>query len=168
MAGEDLSTNEARKDYLKSVLRKQPKKRVETHYGIRDIYSHYKESVVEGLQKSYSVFASVLRDANITIVNELLLAQEIKFPNTLGYFRIKKSKMSFKDTNTLKINWKLTKETGHKVYHTNDHRNNYKYKFYWHKQRLVGVRPYSFIPSRGNKRALAKILLTNLDQDYFE
>lgn len=156
-------------DYVNDVLRKQPKKRVKIDYGIHDVYNHYKEKVEVGLRKPYKLFAAVLKDMNTCIMNEILLnSQEIKLPYHLGHLRIKKSKMSFRNKNNLRINWLATKKAGKKIYHTNDHRNNYKYRFLWLKGKHPGGTPYSFIPTRTNKRRLSKILQTQPEIDYHE
>lgn len=49
-----------------------------------------------------------------------------------------------------------------KVYHQNDHSDNYKYSFTWSRKRssLPGRGVYRFIPTRSAKRALAKKIKT--------
>ncbi len=164
---ENINSYKELKEHVKS-LSKKPKLRVEVHYGIADMYKHYKTQVVDTLQKPYSLYTKILKEANIAIVDKILKeSEEIKLPG-VGRVRIRKKKMSFKDTAGLRINWKATKASGVKVYHTNDHRNNYRYRFFWYKQAIKGIKPYAFIPSRENKRKLAKILLNDRSIDYHE
>lgn len=150
-------------------LTSQPKQRIRVDFGIRDVYNHYKTTTVEQLQKPYETFTTVLRDFNQILVDEILLhSKEIKLSHRLGWLRVKKSKMSFKDKNKLRIDWQATKKAGKKIYHTNDHRSGYKYRFFWKKDRISGDSPYSFIPTRTNKRRLAYILKNDKSIDYFE
>ncbi len=165
----DLSSREKMLDYTQNVLRKQPKKRIISDYGVKDLYNYYKSITVEGLQKPYSVFKAVITDANIEILDKVIKeAKEMKFLCGIGRLRIKKTKMSFKDTNGLRIDWAATKKANKKVYHTNEHRNNYRYKFQWCKGRIPGVTAYSFIATRTRKRQLAKILKTDKTVEYHE
>jgi hypothetical protein len=60
-------------------------------------------------------------------------SETIKLPFKLGTLRIKKNKINY-STNRLSIDWKTTLETGYKVLHLNEHRNGYRYRFYWNKK----------------------------------
>lgn len=119
----------------------------------------------------YKKYKSICADFNKEIVNHILLdSGTLKLPHRLGEIRIQKKKMNFTSKENLKIDWKKTKEIGKRIYHLNDHTNNYRYKWYWTKTRAIVKNKsyYSFIPTRANKRTLASILLNTKQIDYFE
>lgn len=168
MSEQSFNSPAEKEEYVQKVLRKQPKQRIRADYGIRDLYHYYEETTIKDLRAPYEVFRDVIHDLNAAIVAELLKAKEIKLPCSVGYMRVKKTKMSYKDTNKLRIDWAATKKAGKKMYHLNEHRGGHRYRFYWLKNVLDNRGFYSFIPTRQNKRALAHILKTDFSTDYFE
>tara|TARA_Y100001973_G_C5176974_1_gene322536 strand:- start:743 stop:1213 length:471 start_codon:yes stop_codon:yes gene_type:complete len=140
--------------------------------GLRDSFKAFnKDQSPESLFFiDYKTYRSVCEKFNKKVVEDILYnAGEFKLPYRLGEIRIQKKKMKF-DTSKMKINWKATKESGFRVYHMNDHRDNYRYRWYWKKKNVIVQNKtlYSFIPSRANKRELAKLLKTDKSIDYFE
>jgi len=140
--------------------------------GLRDSFKAFnKDQSPESLFFiDYKTYRSVCEKFNKKVVEDILYnAGDFKLPYRLGEIRIQKKKMKF-DTSKMKINWKATKESGFRVYHMNDHRDNYRYRWYWRKKNVIVQNKtlYSFIPSRANKRELAKLLKTDKSIDYFE
>lgn len=115
-------------------------------------------------------------------------AFEFILPYRLGTLRIKKYKNKLKldkdgqlMKHKLRPNWKATKELWEKnedakdikkiVYHLNEHTNGYNYKWHFsnHRSNCPNKSSYSFIPTRENKRTLAKLLLDELRViDFYE
>ena len=156
-------------DELLNHIRKNRKTKVKAHYLAKDIYAYYKKTSIPELVLPYKKWREILVDLNKAIMNNIIdEAQTIRMGCNIGRLRIRKHKMSFKDVNNLRIDWEKTKKTGVKVYHLNEHRNGYRYRFYWVKGRIEGGTMYSFIPTRENKRRLAKVLKTDLTKDYYE
>lgn len=123
------------------------------------------------LYVDYSTYKGICADFNKKITKHILHdSGTFKLPHRLGEIRIQKKKMDFSMLNKLKVDWKRTKELGKRVFHLNDHTDNYRYKWYWKKRTVIvkNKSVYSFIPTRTNARALAQILLTTKQIDYFE
>lgn len=158
------------KEYVRN-LRKQPRPRVTADYGLKDLYKYYKDTTLKALIVPYNTFAAVIKDLSAEIMDKILLeSKEVKFKSNLGYLRVKKRKMRFKNTENLRIDWAATKKVGKKVYHLNEHRDGYRYKFHWTKadSRVPNMSVYHFRPCRYNSRRLADILQNNKEIDYFE
>jgi nucleoid DNA-binding protein len=138
-----------------------------TSRSILSQYDYYCKNTVSGLQVDKKQFRRVLGRFSILVADKLMEAEEVKLP-IIGTLRIKKKKMNFL-TNKLKIDFKATKEAGKKIYHLNEDRNNYFYKFCWRKARIQNIGFYSFVPERYSmKRRLAKLLKTDNSKDFFE
>ena len=138
-------------------------------YGCRDVYKFYKKNTIKELQSDYKVFRDVCDSYNKELINKVLdKSAEVKFLVRLGFFRVKKTKMNFSDKNTLRIDWKRSKEFKKRIYHMNEHTGGYKYRFYWKKGAVKNITAYAFIPTRTNARRLASILKDeDRELDYF-
>ena len=136
----------------------------------RDAYSIYKNQYGKDAVE-YSVYANVLKSFNQRVMEKILFeAFEFELPYRLGSIRIKKSKTHF-TKKTMKVDWQKTKELGQKVYHMNDHTNNFNFRFFWKKKTATFINKsfYSFTASRKNKRQLAAILKDDFRTvDYYE
>jgi hypothetical protein len=121
--------------------------------GLKDFYNLY-----EG-ELTYNEFAKILKKVNKVIAVEILKGISIKFPMRLGTFCIKKVKNNYKH---LKFNYHVYNTTGVKTYHLNEHSKEFHGKWFWERIlcNIIGHKRYCFIPSRGNKRALAKVMKT--------
>lgn len=151
-------------------MRKRGLGKFKRDYALKDVYKFYKNNTEKDLQvKDYNTFLSIV-DQGIEILtdNVLLKADNIRFSSRLGYLRIKKTKL-FLNRKYLKPDWKLTKKTGKIVYHLNEHRDGYKYRFWWSKigHNIKFLEYYSFTPTRTLKRKLAFILKNKKNIDYY-
>ena len=140
--------------------------------GPRDSFREFDNDQAPGslFHIDYKTYRSVIEEFNKKTVADILYDNgEFKLPYRLGSVRIQKRKMKF-DTSRLKVDWKATREAGHRVFHMNDHRDNYGYRWYWKKKNVIVQNKtlYSFIASRANKRELARLLKTEKNIDYFE
>lgn len=107
-------------------------------------------------------------------------------PFRMGTIRVRKKKQTYGFdqngnlyTNSIPIDYKATKEMWKtnerarlehkKIYITNEHSNGYKVTFHWSKKKAMchGIREWQFIPTRTNKRQLAKCFKENPNMDYY-
>lgn len=138
-------------------------------YYIKDIDEHSKYNI------DYKVFRNICKDYN-KLMMSLIIDQGyfFKLPYKLGLIRIKKNKPKLNKTK-LKPDFGLYTSSGgkYKNKHLNEHTGGFYCRFYWSKINalIVNKGPYSFIPTRQNKRYMAKLLKENgLSQvnKYFE
>ena len=141
--------------------------------GLNELYQNYSNdpNILQELKVPKETFKKVIKSFSKKVLDTVLLdSEEIKLP-IIGSLRIKKIKQNLGKQlkyNKLRVDWKRTKETGYKVYHINEHRNGYYYRFYWNKNKFLNRSFYSFYSERWNaKRRLPKILKTT-SIDYFE
>jgi hypothetical protein len=140
--------------------------------GLRDSYKEFKKNEKMGpiFDIDYKKYRAINEAFNKRVVEDILLdTGEHNLPYRLGTIRIQKKKMNL-TKEAMKVDWKATKELGKRVYHMNDHRDNYRYKWYWKKSNAIVQNKslYSFTASRANKRELARILKEVKTIDYFE
>jgi len=143
-----------------------------TTLGLRDSYKDFKKNETVGpiFKIDYKTYRSICEKFNKKIVEDILInSGEHELPYRLGSIRIQKKKMRL-DRESMKVDWKATRELGKRVYHLNDHRDNYRYKWYWKKTNAIvqNKTVYSFTASRANKRELARLLKEDKSIDYFE
>lgn len=142
---------------------------------LKHIYQYYIKDIskTSKYNQSYRVFRDICEDANKELSNEILEGYFFVMPYRLGTIRIKKRKI---DINNLKPDFGLFNKSDetYKNKHLNEHSNNYYVRYYWTKRVETLIKNksvYSFIPTRANKRELAKRIKENtIDQinKYFE
>lgn len=142
---------------------------------LKHIYQYYIKDISKSSKyyQSYKIFRAICEDANKELSNEILEGYFFKMPYRLGTLRIKKRKI---DINNLKPDFGLfnKSEENYKNKHLNEHSNNYYVRYYWTKRVETLIKNksvYSYIPTRANKRELAKRIKENtIDQinKYFE
>lgn len=137
-------------------------------YTIKDFYKYYIEQNPQGVD--YKTYRAIMEDYYKIIRNEILYSStELTLPYRLGTVRIAKYKPKTYTGKSLSVNYKLSKEVGHKVYHLNEHSDGYKYRLYWHKdlKSNYSIYRYSLNLVRAAKRELAQIIKHKLT-DYPE
>lgn len=168
------------------------KGKVEVHYGRKDMYNKYNKDVKEEHEMynvSYSEYSKVLNKFNKAITDAIMKdAYEFILPKRIGTIRIKKYKPKLRideegnlKTKYLPVNWKATnelwetnpkaKEEKKRVYFLNNHSDGYRYIWYYstYRSALNNKSLYRFIPTRTNKRDLAKLIKDdNFKGDYYE
>jgi len=151
-------------------MKNRSKNKIQIDYTIDDIYNYYHDMHKnDELNIDEKTFKKVLYTFNKRIFECMLEDSEsFKLPKRLGTIRVKKVKMSFKEGSSCKIDWAMTKKYNKKIYHMNDHTNNYRYRFYWQKDscNAVNKTAYCYEATRKNKRRLAYLLKNNLT-DYY-
>ncbi len=150
-------------------MSKRGKQKYQIDYRIKDIYNAYKKDNPKDTDYfvDYSKFSDIVHKGFSVISDEILNnSQEVFLPHNTGTLSIIKRKNNPK---RLAIDYKTTKEVGQTVYYFNDHSRGYSFRWRWRKQ-MVAIRNrpyYSFVPTRYNKRKLAKEIFSG-QQDYFQ
>ena len=139
-------------------------------YTIKDFYKYYHSYAKDGkvYQIDYTTYRKIITDYFLFIRDEVLeKSREFKMPCRLGKVFIFKRKPKSWSKESLCVDFKTTKEIGKVVYHTNEHSDGYKYRFYWKKSDvpLPFKSRYQLIATRHNKRRLAQIV-KNREVDY--
>jgi hypothetical protein len=127
--------------------------------GIVELYKYY--SLGSGNTLDFKTFREVLFRHNKAIAEEVIdKGSNVRLPNRLGYLRVRKTKMNYK---SLKFDYGTYNKTGIKSFHLNEHSDDFKARVLWNKGKCIvkGKRPWSFTPSRENKRAVSKVMQTN-------
>lgn len=161
------------------MIAKRGKAAYPVDYTLRDLYDKYKREVPKDIKVEWAVFNKVMQMFGEKLINKILNeSAEVKLPCNLGTLMVEKAIIrlgenmnpdgTIKKHNSLKIDWVETNRLGKYVYHLNEHRNGYRYKFHWHKGKVSNIGVYALIPLRIHKRRLAKILKTQPERDYFE
>lgn len=133
--------------------------------GIYDMYKYYLCNTSNGV--TFEVFREIVFKHNKYLAEEIISkGTNIRLPNRLGYIRVRKTKMNYKN---LKFDYGTYNKTGVKAFHLNEHSDDFKARVLWNKQKCIvkGKRPWSFTPSRENKRAVSKVMQSN-HQIYME
>lgn len=169
----------------KTRLGKKGKNKYKIDKSLRDAYKIYLSKF--NLQDPLSKFSDVsdrVKPMNwvdykknaLTTLNKLMnrilyKSETFYVPYNLGIIRVKKAKMNIgllNETNNLKIDWGHFQKTGKIIKHLNDHRDNYRYGFYWLcKKGPKGKTYYKFQALRIHRRKLGELLI-NTNIDYFE
>lgn len=152
------------------ILKKRGPNKIQTDYTLKDIYQYYLSITEKALQVDYKTYTQICLKANTLIAEEILTnSATVKFPARTGHLRIMKSKLVLLIPR-LKVDWAASNKTGKRVYHLNEHRQGYKYRFHWAKRdcNATNKAAYSFTPARTLKRRLAYILKNEPTIDYYE
>ncbi len=155
------------------MLKPRGKGKISKSLGLKDAFKEFNKSQNKNshFAVDYSLYKAICADFNKKVIKDILYdSGTFKLPHRLGEIRIQKKKMNFNDSSKLKVDWKRTNELGTRIYHLNDHTDNYRYKWYWRKSKAIikNKTAYSFTATRDNMRTLARILLTDRRIDYFE
>lgn len=153
---------------------KRGKNKIQNVLTLKHSYQYYIKDIDENSKYAvdYKTYRKICEEFNKELSNELLEGYFFKMPYRLGTIRIKKRKIDFKN---LKPDFGLFNNTegGLKNKHLNEHSDNYYCKYHWNKRYATIIKNralYSFVPTRANKRALAKIIKSEPLQinKYFE
>lgn len=138
------------------------KNKIQNVLTLKHSYQYYIKDipVTSKYNVEYSVYRSITEDFNKLLMSSIIDdGYFFNAPYRLGLFRIKKSKINFKN---LKFNYNLYNTTEDKIKNKflNEHTSNYYCRFHWNKQNcnIINRTAYCFIPTRTNKRYLASQL----------
>lgn len=167
-------------------MEKRGPRKIEVDYGRPDMFKAF--AAVYGKDISSSVYSKVLNEFNKGVSKAMLEeAFEFLMPSRLGTLRIKKYKQEIKlredgtlDTSNLAPNWQATnklwenfpeaKANKKLVFHTNEHTDGYRCKWFFtnYRSNCKNKSAYYFVPSRTNKRTLtAHLKDEDFEGDYY-
>lgn len=124
----------------------------------KELYKRFIEETKQ--QITYKEFTTIINTSNEVIKNICLNnTQGFKMPENLGHMAISRYKPKI---GVRSIDWKRSKETGVRVYHTNFHSFGYKARISWYIDSLSkcgNLEVYKFIPERFFSREVATYIL---------
>lgn len=147
--------------------------KIQNLYTYKDSYEEYVKGVDENspYNISYDEYVIICRKFYKAVMNEILEKGYVfKLPYNMGKIFVDKKKMKITETKKgLGIDWEMTNKCGKVIYHLNEHSRGFKYMFTWQKftHSMKNKNFYRFVPSRTNKRKLAKLIKSG-NYDYFE
>ena len=142
---------------------------------VKEAYSHYKKSLPEKEILNSSDYRKLINSFNSFLMKNVLQGVEITLPCRMGRMGIQGIQQNIRvdekgNIKGTRIDWKATKDLWAKdsehaqkktlVYFFNEHSDGIKYSFKWIKNNVPVQNKnfYTFIPSRHNKRTLAKLI----------
>lgn len=149
------------------------KAKIQNPLTLKHSYLYYTKDLEEDSKYNvdYRTYRDICEDFNKLISEAIIERGEFfQLPYRLGILRIKKRQT---DLNNLRSNFGLFNKDNIKSKFLNEHSKGFYCRFYWNKRIDTIVKnktAYSFIPTRFNKRYLAKVLKENKNQInlYFE
>lgn len=131
--------------------------KIPVDYTFTHVYENYKEKIIPELQVSKKLHRAILKDFAKKARNSILLEGRSLILPYIGELRIKKIKGS-SDPKKLKIDFNLSRKLGIKIYHLNEHRDGYFYRWSWDKMPFRNKKLRSFLACRQNTRDLGSLL----------
>ena len=155
------------KEVKVKIYKKRGKGKLTADVGMHNIYKYYRTRSKNPIDKIK--IRAIMNDINLKIRDRIINESEyFKMPFGIGILRIRKSSelsRLYKISNC-PVNYKLTRELGQVVYHD----SQYMYRWNWVKYRshMKWKSVYKFEPSRASKRLLAKAILVDKKDYFFE
>ena len=151
---------------------KRSKNNIQDPYTLPDMYEDYIKDIEEDspYYVSYSEYVGIVTSYYKSLMDDILEKGKVfKLPYGMGTVSVTKKLLKKFDSLHLPIDWALTKQLGKRVYHINDHTNNYKFRFRWSKKLVhtKNIHKYRLVFTRTNKRRLAS-LIKDGGYDYIE
>jgi len=148
------------------------KPNIHRSYTLDDYFISYKEYTKNNpaYNVTQSKFFSVIKDYFKFLSKELILeSKEIRLPARMGTLYVEKRKPKKYNSDSLRVDFKSTRELGKLVLHLNEHSDGYNYSFHWNKKDILlkNKSLYELIMTRANKRRLAKAIKEDR-KDYIE
>ena len=150
------------------------KNKIQNCYTLKDMYARYISKVDKG--SPYDIPYSLYKDISVSYYKKLVehifnSSLGLKLPFNLGTIQIVKKKVFAKSQSKLptSIDWENSVKYGKQLFHLNEHSGGFKYLFMWdkHSSTLRNIHKYRFVPTRANKRRLAKYIKGNI-RDYLD
>tara|TARA_R110000868_G_scaffold14414_3_gene67085 strand:+ start:3307 stop:3855 length:549 start_codon:yes stop_codon:yes gene_type:complete len=142
---------------------------------VTDFYKSYRETFkYKKFKSKYAgntpllvrqpLYRKIINDMFKLIAHDLVYkGTQFQLPCMMGTIGLRKRKMDFDfllNENLLQIDYAASKKYKKIMYHTNDHSNNFRYKWKW-KRREKNA--YRFVPCRAMKREAAKVIKLKLN-----
>ena len=139
-------------------------------YTIKDMYKYYQLDVIPGTiyDVDFKIYSDICSEY-FKFIRDFIIedSKEFKLGHRLGVLFINKREETGLESCHKSVDFKLSKEYGKRIVHTNEHTNGFKFKFHWDKHTCIVINKnkYNFVATRANKRRLA-YLLKEENKDY--
>lgn len=146
------------------------KNRIQDPYTLTSMYARYIDTHTGIYNIEYKLFIILITEFYKGVMKEILYnSRDFNMPYRMGKIMVVKTPVNINHLNARSMDWKKAAELGKPVYHLNEHSSGYKYYFFWNKAKCIikNAFYYRFIPTRTNKRYLAKLIKSG-EYDYFE
>lgn len=147
---------------------------------IKEAYNYYKNNTKSSEKINLSDYRKLMNSFNTFLMKKILEGNEITLPHRLGKISIQGIHQNIRldeqgNIKGTRIDWFSTKDLWFKnpehaqkktlVYFFNEHSDGVKYSFKWSKNNapVQNKNYYTFIPSRHNKRTLAKLIKNGVE-----
>jgi hypothetical protein len=135
-------------------------KRYKNQHDRKDLFNFFKENN-PSIDINSINFINIIKEFNTKLMDEIIINNyRFELFGLLGHIEIVKKKIKYNEDN-LKKDFNTSAKEECLVYHTNEHSQGYYYRFLWFKTPVKGIKKFSFIPTRTNKRNLAKAIKSN-------
>jgi len=149
---------------------KRGKRKYKIEVSIKDFYRYYRKTFkYKKFKTKYAenslllvrepLFGKIISDMFKLIAHDLVYkGTQFQIPCMMGIIGLKKRKMDFNfllNEKHLQIDYHATKLHKKVIYHTNDHSDGYRYKWYWKRKQKNA---YRFVPCRTMKREAVKVI----------
>lgn len=132
---------------------------VKEGYSLTHAYKEYKEDCRERGEVygkvNEHIYRKICKDFNEMLVAEAMTGRCVSFPHYMGGLAVRKQEVDFEK---LKIDWGETDKLGKIIYHTNQHSDGFFARWMWKTPWNVSTAYYKFVPVRGIKTRLSKIM----------
>lgn len=140
-----------------TISRKGSPNKHKAEFGLTDFYREYIESIEPGTKYDISkaVHRYIIEKFWLAVRDEIIYNyKDFYMSYPLGYIRVKRMATRIKN---LKYNYGHYRKTGEKLYHMNEHTNEFYFKFSWYGSKIQNRKIYKFVANRTNlKRVLPK------------
>lgn len=141
------------------------------HYCMKDMYKEYIEDKDKDspYYVDYSTYVWICEEFNKGIGEYILSGGIFTMPFRMGEVSVLKRRPKILKFNNTSVDWFNTLKYNKLIRFTNDHTNNFKYRFHWGKQTcyVSNKGQYRMVMTRDLKRTLAKYIKSG-EYDYFE
>jgi len=151
---------------LNREVRPRSPNRVQNPYTFPDMYKEYIKDIEEDspYHVTYNEYVGICSDYYKAQMEDVFKkGARIRFPYRMGDLVVIKKRLKNFCKEHLSIDWATSRKLGKRIYHINDHSDNYKYMFKWSKK-MSRVTPnigqYRLVLTRTNKRKLAECIKT--------
>lgn len=148
------------------------KNKIQHPYTRLDLYNHYL-TLIDPCSDYYvdsEIYHRIVGEYYKAAMRKMIKeSKTIKLPWRLGHIYIGKQKPIKITGRNVGIDWIESKRLGRWIRYSNDHTAGFKFRFHWTKTFCTAVNRefYRFIPTRENKRTLAKVIKSGTN-DYLE
>lgn len=141
-------------------------------YTTEDLYLSYLEYTSDNSLYTVdkAIFKAIISDYFKYLRDRLIEeSRELKLPLKMGTLCVIKRRPKKFNSDSLRVDFKASRDMKKMILHLNEHSDGYNYRFYWNKSTMYvkNKTMYEFVMTRANKRRLAYIIKNKIT-DYIE